>query len=183
MRVCIHMNIYTDIYIYVYSIVYIFIYIQEYVFTHLYIYIYIYIYIGSAHTLSLRRSSICSSNHSLGVSLSRKVLYFRQSSSCSSHFDISDLICVICALSFLISCTFSDLACGQAGGGAGLAFTRYSFTPKQSCTIESSLYCPVRLHCSHYCNTTARLLHNIRPPPDLPCVCHTPRNIGCCNIV
>jgi len=32
-------------------------------------------------------------------------------------------------------------------------------------------------------NTIARLLGNIRPPLDLPCVCHTPYNIGNDNIV
>mmetsp|Transcript_4612 Transcript_4612/g.7656 ORF Transcript_4612/g.7656 Transcript_4612/m.7656 type:complete len:350 (+) Transcript_4612:912-1961(+) len=56
------------------------------------------------------RSARCSSNHSGGVSLSRKAWYLRQSSSCSSNLDISDLIWVICAFSFLISCTFSALA-------------------------------------------------------------------------
>mmetsp|Transcript_47290 Transcript_47290/g.94276 ORF Transcript_47290/g.94276 Transcript_47290/m.94276 type:complete len:263 (+) Transcript_47290:711-1499(+) len=56
------------------------------------------------------RSCSCSWKNSGGVSLSRKSLYFRQSSSCSSNLDISDLICVICMLSFLISCTFSAFA-------------------------------------------------------------------------
>ena len=39
------------------------------------------------------------------------------------------------------------------------------------------------LHCPHCCNTIARLLGNIRPPLDLPCVCDTPYNIGNNNIV
>jgi len=65
----------------------------------------------------------------------------------------------------------------------GLAFTRYSFAPKLSCTIQSSLHCPLHLHCSHYCNTIARRMRNIRPPPDPPCVCNTPYNIGSGNIV
>jgi len=42
---------------------------------------------------------------------------------------------------------------------------------------------PARLHCPHCCNTIARLLGNIRPPLDLPLVCHTPYNIGNNNIV
>jgi len=42
---------------------------------------------------------------------------------------------------------------------------------------------PARLHCPHCCNTVARLLGNIRPPLDLPLVCHTPYNISNHNIV
>ena len=63
--------------------------------------------------------------------------------------------------------------CGYRRGGCvlqELAFTRYSCIPKLSCTIKSFLYCPLHLHCSHYCNTVARLMRNIRPPPDPPCV-------------
>jgi len=63
------------------------------------------------------------------------------------------------------------------------AFTRYSFTPKCSCTSQSSFYCPLHLHCSHYCNTIARLMRNIGPPPDPSFLCHTPLNIGSGNIV
>jgi len=63
----------------------------------------------------------------------------------------------------------------------GLAFTRYSFTPKPSFTSQSSLYCPLHLLCSHYCSTIARLLRNIRPPPDPPCICHTSYRIGSGN--
>jgi len=53
-----------------------------------------------------------------------------------------------------------------------LAFTtRYSFTPKLACTIrQSSLYYPLHLHCSHYCNTIVRLIRNIRPPSAPPLV-------------
>jgi len=36
---------------------------------------------------------------------------------------------------------------------------------------------PSHLHCPHYCNAIARLLCNIRRPPDPPFVCHTPYNI------
>ena len=64
-----------------------------------------------------------------------------------------------------------------------LAFTRYSFTPKLSCTSQASLYCPVHLLCSHYCKIIARLMRSIRPPPDPPCTCHTPYSIGSGNIV
>ena len=43
---------------------------------------------------------------------------------------------------------------------------------------------PAYLHATDYCNTIARRLRNIRPPPsDPPCVCHTPYNIGNDNIV
>ena len=42
---------------------------------------------------------------------------------------------------------------------------------------------PIHLHCSHDCNTIARLMRNIWPPPDPPCVCNTPYNIGSGNIV
>ena len=58
----------------------------------------------------------------------------------------------------------------------------YSFTPKLSCTSQSSLYCPLHLHGSHNCNTLARLVRKIRPLTDPPCVCHTPYNIGSGNI-
>ena len=43
------------------------------------------------------------------------------------------------------------------------AFTRYSFAPTLSCTSQSSVYCPLHLHCSHHCNTIARPMRNIRP--------------------
>ena len=48
------------------------------------------------------------------------------------------------------------------------SFTRYAFTPQLSCTSQSSFYCPLHLHCSHYCNTIARLRRNIQPPTRLP---------------
>jgi len=53
-----------------------------------------------------------------------------------------------------------------------LAFTRYSFTPTRSCTSQSSWYGFAHLHCSHDCNTIARLLRDIRPLPGFPFVCH-----------
>jgi len=59
----------------------------------------------------------------------------------------------------------------------------YWSTPKLSCTSQSSFYRSLHLHCSHYCNTIARLMLNIRPPPNPLCVCHTPYNIGSGNIV
>jgi len=40
--------------------------------------------------------------------------------------------------------------------------------------INRSFILPDRLHCPHGCNTIARLLGNIRPPLDLPFVCHAP---------
>jgi len=58
-----------------------------------------------------------------------------------------------------------------------------SFTPKLSCTSQSSFHCPIHLHCSHYCNAIARLMRNIRPPANPAWVCHTPYNIGSGNIV
>jgi len=39
------------------------------------------------------------------------------------------------------------------------------------------------LHCPHCYSTIARLEGHIRPPLDLPFVCHTPSNIGSHNIV
>jgi len=60
-----------------------------------------------------------------------------------------------------------------------LAFTRYSFTSKLLCTIQSSFSCPPpHVQCPHCCNTIARPLRNERPPSDPPCVRHTPNNIG-----
>jgi len=64
-----------------------------------------------------------------------------------------------------------------------LAFTRYSFTPERSFTSSPSFYFPLHLYCSHDCNAFARLMCNIRPPPDPPCVCNSLYNIGNNNIV
>ena len=63
-----------------------------------------------------------------------------------------------------------------------LAFTRYCFTSKLYCGSRSSSY-PPYLQSLRCCNTIARPLRNIRPPTDPPVVCHTPYNIGDCNIV
>jgi len=49
--------------------------------------------------------------------------------------------------------------------------------------INRPIIPPAHLHCPHCCNAIAQLLGNIRPPLDLPCVCHTPFNIGNNNIV
>jgi len=57
-------------------------------------------------------------------------------------------------------------------GGRKLAFTRGSFTPKLSCTSQSSLYSLLYLHCSHYCmyvcTTNAQNTTPIRPPLWMP---------------
>jgi len=42
---------------------------------------------------------------------------------------------------------------------------------------------PAHLHCTHCCDTIARLLGKKRPPLDLPVVCHTQYTIGDNNIV
>jgi len=42
---------------------------------------------------------------------------------------------------------------------------------------------PAHLNYPHYCNTTARLVRNTRPPPDPPWLCHTLYHIGNDNIV
>ena len=44
------------------------------------------------------------------------------------------------------------------------------------------LILPARLHCLHCNSTIARLLGNIRLPPNTPFVCHTSNNIGNNNI-
>jgi len=49
--------------------------------------------------------------------------------------------------------------------------------------IKHPFITPAHLHYPHYCNTYARFLCNIWPPPDPPCWCHTPYNIGNDNIV
>jgi len=47
-----------------------------------------------------------------------------------------------------------------------LAFTRYCFTYIVVCArIDRPFILPARLHCPRCCNTFARLLGNIRPPP------------------
>ena len=42
---------------------------------------------------------------------------------------------------------------------------------------------PAHLHYPHYCNTIARHLRNVCPPPDPAFIRHTPYNIGNANIV
>ena len=55
-----------------------------------------------------------------------------------------------------------------------LAFTRYCFTIKHYCGSPSSLYCPTQLQSIPYCNTIARPLRNIHPPPRPPlCLLYT----------
>ena len=49
--------------------------------------------------------------------------------------------------------------------------------------INRPLILPARPHCPHCWSTVPRLLGSIRPPLDLPFVCHTPYNIGNTNIV
>ena len=88
-------------------------------------------------------------------------------------------VCICIYVYIFIICALRPLA----SVGCLLAFTRDSFAPKLYSTIQSSLYCPLHLHCSHYCNTSARRMRNIRPPPDPPCVCNTPYDIGSGNIV
>jgi len=58
-----------------------------------------------------------------------------------------------------------------------LTFIRYSFTLKVSYARQSSLYCPLHLHCSHCCNTIARLLqcaiYDPHPTPLVYAIHHT----------
>ena len=42
--------------------------------------------------------------------------------------------------------------------------------------INRSFILPTRLHCPQCCNTIARLLGNMPPPPNSPFVCHIPYN-------
>jgi len=49
--------------------------------------------------------------------------------------------------------------------------------------INHSFIAHSHLHCPHYCNAIARLLRNIRRPPDPPFVCHAHYHIGNGNIV
>jgi len=49
--------------------------------------------------------------------------------------------------------------------------------------INHPFITPAHPHYPHYCNTIARRLRHIYPPPDPPFICHTPYNIGNGNIV
>jgi len=49
-----------------------------------------------------------------------------------------------------------------------LASTRYCFTSELYCESQLSFYCPLHLQSLPYCNTIARVLCNIRPPPPNP---------------
>jgi len=65
----------------------------------------------------------------------------------------------------------------NTGGGVRPGLTQ-DILPLVFCVQES-----MPLQYPHYCNTIARLLRNIWPPPDPPFICHTPYNIGNDNIV
>jgi len=69
------------------------------------------------------------------------------------------------------------------GGGASLAFTRYSFTSTLLWTSHLSLYRPSHLERLHCYNSIARLLRKVRPSPDPPYVCYAAYNIDNNNIV
>jgi len=64
-----------------------------------------------------------------------------------------------------------------------LVFTRHCFTSRHMCTNQPAFHCPPHPHCPRDCATITRLLLNIRPPSDSPCVCHIPYSIGHGNIV
>ena len=73
-------------------------------------------------------------------------MYLRQSSSCSSNFDISALICAIWLFSFLISCTFSAFAFVSlsaffiaCSAFCALSFRNSSKRISSSCSICSDL--------------------------------------------
>jgi len=68
-------------------------------------------------------------------------------------------------------------------GGKGLAFIRYCLHLVVCARVNRPFFFSARLHCPHCCNTIARILGNLRPPFDLPLVCHTPYQIGNNNMV
>jgi len=49
--------------------------------------------------------------------------------------------------------------------------------------INRPFITPAHSDHQHYCNTIARLVRRIYPPPDPPSICYTPYNIGNDNIV
>ena len=52
-----------------------------------------------------------------------------------------------------------------------------------SARINHPFITPAQCHYPHYCNTIARLVRNVWPPPDPLLTCHTPYSIGNDNIV
>jgi len=67
--------------------------------------------------------------------------------------------------------------------GFGVGLYKILFYFETNVRINHPFIAPSHLYCSHYCNTIARLLRNIRCPPDPPFACHTPYNIANGNIV
>jgi len=79
---------------------------------------------------------------------------------------------LVLALANLVRVAATELGRERVRTTRSLAFTRYSFTSSLLCMNQSSFYCP-----SHYCNTIARLLYNIRPPPPTTLLCATNHTI------
>jgi len=144
-----NLSIYICIHIHIHIHIYTYIYIYIYIYIHIYHYQYIFIYI-CLYTKTNTNIYLCRQHF---------LCLFR-----GSHRP--PLRCLL-----LQQCT-------QRQTGRVKPYTRYSFTPTLSRAIKPSWYCPLHLHSSHFCNSIVRLLRTIRPPPDPPCVCHTPYNIG-----
>jgi len=72
----------------------------------------------------------------------------------------------------------------RSGLDRQLAFTRYCFTLRLLCTNQPSFHFPrppaLPTLVQDYCTTIGQYT---TPPSDLPCVCHTPYNIGNNNLV
>jgi len=84
--------------------------------------------------------------------------------------------------SFIYAIHHTILAMAISCKGLGLYKIFFYFSSRLYKTYRPVIP-PAYLHCPHCCNTIARLLGNLRPPLDLPCVCCTPYNIGNTNIV
>jgi len=67
--------------------------------------------------------------------------------------------CSLCSAYSNDSCRGVRVHPMDPGAYLRLTLTRYSFTPKLSCTRQSSWYCPAHLYRSHDCNTIAIQLH------------------------
>jgi len=170
-------------YIYIYTCVYM--YIDIFIYLYLYIYIYVYIYIYTYYIyVRIYTISVLRNGFAPNPKLTARLILTPGRRRGSTPRVRKEAAPGWNRLPVYYWVRHRSPRRWRAPAWPWLAFTRYSSTPKLSCTIQSSFYGPLHMHCTHYCNTIAwLLLRTVRPPPDPLCVCHTPYNIGRCNIV
>ena len=162
-----HASVYLSIYIYIDVYLYLCLYLYLYIYIrHIYI-IHKYIYATLAPRRSPQRSS--PGARPIPINLSTHLFIYL-------HVYLYLYLYLYLGLTrgsaLVPAVPPSSPAVSSSHGTLALGFTRYSFTPNISSTSQSSCDCPLHLHCSHYCNTIARPMRNIRaltrPPLRMP---------------